>query len=190
MRCCGQQYGTARLVAQSCMLWENPCFVPLHHIRVTPTLPKACMRDKDCNLSLEFGLPCSDFHNFLPGMQSALSVVVTNFEDIELFREDLHPATTVGDLKGRLYDTDQLCVDLFTKNKKTCEWTRLLSSEMCRLDKVRDHIAHRRQDGALHLRAKQGAVWRTQAFIGVFADPFVVRLHCAFRGLFESFCAR
>ena len=116
------------------------------------------MRDKDCNLSLDFGLPCSDFHNFLPGMQSALSVVVTNFEDIELFREDLHPATTVGDLKGRLYDTDQLCVDLFTKNKKTCEWTRLLSSEMCRLDKVRDHIAHRRQDGAAFKGEARGSL--------------------------------
>ncbi len=181
---------SACLVAQSCMLWENPRLVPLHYIRDIPTLPKACMRDKECNLSREIGLPCSDFHNILPGMQSALSVVVTNFEDIELFREDLHPATTVGDLKGRLYDTDQLCVDLFTKNKKTCEWTRLLSSELCPLHKVRDHIAHRRQDGALHLRAKQGAFWRTQAFIGVFADPFVVRLHCAFRRLFESFCAR
>jgi hypothetical protein len=156
-----------------------------------PTVPKPCMRDKECNHPFNLGLPCSDsLNNILPAMQSFLKVVVTNFEDIELFREDLQSTTTVGDLKGRLYDTDQLCVDLFMKDKKTCEWTRLLSSEMLPLDKVRDRIAHRRQDGALHFRAKQGAVWRTQAFIGVFADPYVVRLNCAFCRIFATFCAR
>jgi hypothetical protein len=108
-------------------------------------------------------------------MQSTLNVVVVNEENIELLNDSLNTTTTVGDLKRRLND-DPLCVDLLTKHRNTKEWVLLLSSEDCSLISILETIAHPRRDGALHFKAQFRAVWRIQAFIGLFADPFVVRL--------------
>ena len=108
-------------------------------------------------------------------MQSTLNVIVVSQEDIELFNDALPTNSTVGDLKRRL-DDDPLCVDLLTKDRHTKEWTLLLSSEDCSLISIRERIAHPRQDGALHFKVEFRAVWRIQAFIGLFADPFVVRV--------------
>jgi hypothetical protein len=106
----------------------------------------------------------------------ALNVVVFSQEDVEMFREALSTTATVGDLKLRLHDLDQLCVDLYTKSRfGQKEWVLLLSSEDRSLVSIRDLVAHPREDGALHFRAQVKAVWRTQSFIGLFADPFVVR---------------
>jgi hypothetical protein len=106
----------------------------------------------------------------------ALNVVVFSQEDVEMFRDALSTTATVGDLKLRLHDLDQLCVDLYTKSRfGQKEWVLLLSSEDRSLVSIRDLVAHPREDGALHFRAQVKAVWRTQSFIGLFADPFVVR---------------
>jgi hypothetical protein len=112
-------------------------------------------------------------------MQSTLNVVVVDEENIELLNDSLNSKTTVGDLKRRLND-DPLCVDLLTKHRETKEWLLLLSSEDCSLISIRETIAHPRRDGALHFKAQFRAVWRIQAFIGLFADPFVVRVLAEF----------
>lgn len=106
----------------------------------------------------------------------ALNVVVFSLEGVEMLRDALSSTATVGDLKLRLHDLDQLCVDLYTKSRSgQKEWMLLLSSEDRSLVSIRDLVAHPREDGALHFRAQVKAVWRTQSFIGLFADPFVVR---------------
>jgi hypothetical protein len=116
-------------------------------------------------------------------MQSTLNVVVVSQEDVEMLNDSLSTRATVGELKCRLDDLDPLCVDLFTKDRHTREWTHLLSSEDCSLLSIKENIAHPRQDGALHLKAQLRSVWRLQAFIGLFADPFVVRCYACLQSL-------
>jgi hypothetical protein len=110
-------------------------------------------------------------------MQSTLDVVVFNQAGIQLFKDTFPTTATVGHLKQRLDDFDQLSVDLETKDIRTKDWRLLFSAEDFSLLSVRDTVAHPRSDGALHFRARSRPVWRIQAFIGIFADPFVVRAH-------------
>lgn len=121
-------------------------------------------------------------------MQSTLNVVVFSQEDVQLFNDSLSTTATVGDLKCRLDDLDPLCVDLFTKDRRTKEWKHLLSSEDCSLLSIHANIAHPRQDGALHFRAQFRSIWRLQAFIGLFADPFVVRCNARSQNLHLNMC--
>jgi hypothetical protein len=108
-----------------------------------------------------------------------MNVVVFSQEDIELFNGNLPKSGKVCDLKDKLH-SDPRCVDLFYKHRETKEWTRLLSSEDCELLYLRTNIAHPRKDSVLHVRAQIREVWRSQAFIGLFADPFVVRVLAQF----------
>ena len=132
-------------------------------------------------MKMKAAAPASDPANALAPDSAAalphtLNVVVFSQEDVEIFRDALSATATVEDLKLRLNDLDQLCVDLYTKSRRgQREWAYLLSSEDRSLMSIRDLVAHSREDGALHFRAQVKAVWRTQAFIGLFADPFVVR---------------
>jgi hypothetical protein len=116
-----------------------------------------------------------------------MNVVVFSQEDIELFNGNLPKLGTVGDLKGKLH-FDPHGVDLFFKHRETKEWTRLLSSEDCELLYLRTNMAHPRKDSALHVRAQIREVWRTQAFIGLFADPFVVRVFAQFHSFHLRAC--
>jgi hypothetical protein len=120
-------------------------------------------------------------------MQSALDVIVFNQEGIQLFKDTFPTTATVGHLKRRLDDLDQLSVDLETKDIRTKDWRLLVTSEDCSLLFVRETLAHPRSDGALHFRARFRAVWRIHAFIGIFADPFVVRAHIVTFRAFATF---
>jgi hypothetical protein len=100
-------------------------------------------------------------------------VVVFSQRGTEIFNRMFPLTATVLDLKRTLDSSNHISMDLLTKNKETKEWTEQLCSDNCELFSIRHHP---RPDGALHIRIRAMEVWRLQAFIGLFADPFVV--HC------------
>jgi hypothetical protein len=125
-----------------------------------------------------------------PSMSGGLIVVVFNEDDGEWMRDTMPPSSTVGSLKLKLAeafgaldadargDAALLSVNLHVKKKfsQDFQWSLLFSPDDCGLVHVRDSVAHRRDDGLLCVKAAFVPVWRMQAYIGLFADPYIVSL--------------
>ena len=125
-----------------------------------------------------------------PSRSGGLIVVVFNEDDGEWMRDTMPPSSTVGSLKLKLAeafgaldadargDAALLSVNLHVKKKfsQDFKWSLLFSPDDCGLVHVRDSVAHRRDDGLLCVKAAFVPVWRMQAYIGLFADPYIVSL--------------
>jgi hypothetical protein len=98
-------------------------------------------------------------------------VVFFSHDGTEIFNRPFPLTATVLDLKRTIDASNHISMDLLTKNRETKEWTEQLCSDNCELSSIQHHS---RPDGALHIRIRVREVWRLQAFIGLFADPFVV----------------